>query len=111
MVPTNLVKKKTQQTSVSRDSSKSFALNYHQVAFSPHREHMVPAPLIVKMMIIWFKGKVSALQPRAIHSSAGNLKVIERQGKHDTRRRGVNEGVKVETSQAPNLEIPGAWFH
>lgn len=71
---------------------------------------MVPAPLIVKEMIIWFKGKVSTLQPRAIHSSAGNLKVIERQGESDTRRRGVNEGVKVETSQAPNLEIPGAWL-
>lgn len=80
------------------------------MAFSHHRALRAPAALIVKEMIVWFKGKVSALQPRAIHSSAGNRRVMERQGESDTGRRGVKEGGKVEMSQAPNLEIPAASF-
>lgn len=50
-------------------------MDCHQVATSPHGVRWLPAPLIV---IVWLKGKVSALQPRAIHSSARNIRAIER---------------------------------
>lgn len=81
------------------------------MALPPHRARRVPAPHTLKETIVWFKGKVSALQPRAIHSSAGSIRVMERPGESDPGRRGVNEGVKVETSQDPNPEIPGAPVH